>query len=226
MSADAFVAPPLDAIEPVVEAHSPSTAYLRAKRSLDVALALLAILVTLPLWFLVAVAVRFSSRGPVFFRQSRVGQHGRTIMVFKFRSMCSDAEARLSDPGLYDTYVATGYKLPVAHECRVTKVGRFLRRSSLDELPQLFNVLRGDMSLVGPRPVLREELKCYGELVDCYLSVRPGITGMWQVNGRSHVLFPARAHLDRDYFLGRSLRLDLSILARTPLTVLRGEGAF
>jgi lipopolysaccharide/colanic/teichoic acid biosynthesis glycosyltransferase len=211
---------------PTTQSAAPSTsAYRWAKRALDVALSLIALTVTLPMWLLVAVLVRCTSRGPVLFRQSRVGRDGRTFSVLKFRSMCSDAEARLRSHGLYDTYVATGYKLALAEEFRVTRVGRFLRRSSLDELPQLLNVLRGDMSIVGPRPVVPPELSSYGDLVHCYLGVRPGITGMWQVSGRSHVQFPERAHLDREYFHGRSLRLDLAILARTPLAVLRGDGA-
>jgi lipopolysaccharide/colanic/teichoic acid biosynthesis glycosyltransferase len=140
--------------------------------------------------------------------------------------MCVDAHARLVELGLYETYVATGYKLQVHEECRVTPVGRFLRRTSLDELPQLLNVVRGDMSLVGPRPVVPEELACYGDLVHCYVGVRPGITGLWQVSGRSHVRFPERATIDRRYYEQRSLRLDLAILLRTPVAVLRGEGAF
>jgi exopolysaccharide production protein ExoY len=184
------------------------------------------LLVTLPVWIVVALLVRTTSPGPVFFRQPRVGRNGRSFTVLKFRSMCSDAEARLKDLGLYDTYVATGYKLPVADECRVTRVGRVLRKTSLDELPQLINVLRGEMSLVGPRPVVPAELDSYGELAHCYLSVEPGITGLWQVSGRSHIRFPERAHLDRDYFHGRSLRMDLAILARTPRAVIRGDGAY
>jgi lipopolysaccharide/colanic/teichoic acid biosynthesis glycosyltransferase len=203
-----------------------SSGYWRAKRTLDVLFSLVVLLVTLPVWLVVAVLVRATSPGPVLFRQSRVGRDGRSFTVLKFRSMCSDAEARLKDMGLYDTYVATGYKLPRAAECRVTSVGRVLRKTSLDELPQLLNVLRGDMSLVGPRPVVPAELDSYGELAHCYLSVVPGITGLWQVSGRSHIPFPERAHLDREYFHGRSLRMDLAILARTPAAVIRGDGAY
>jgi len=202
-----------------------SSAYRLAKRTFDVVFSLAVLIVTLPLWLVVAVFVGATSPGPILFRQPRVGRNGRTFTVLKFRSMCSDAEARLKDLGLYDTYVATGYKLPVADECRVTSVGRFLRKTSLDELPQLLNVLRGDMSLVGPRPVVPAELDCYGDLAHCYLSVHPGITGLWQVSGRSHIRFPERAHLDRDYFHRRSLRFDLLILARTPVAVIRGNGA-
>ncbi len=232
VAAEAITAPVIPATKsadpPVVavEARTTSSTYLSVKRALDVVLSVLALTLTLPIWLVVGVLVRCTSRGPVLFRQPRVGRHGRAFTVLKFRSMCSDAEARLQDPQIYDTYVATGYKLPVAHEFRVTRVGRFLRRTSLDELPQLLNVLRGDMSLVGPRPVVPPELSNYGDLVHCYLAVRPGITGIWQVSGRSHIQFPHRAHLDRDYFQNRSLRLDLAILARTPVAVLRGDGAY
>lgn len=202
-----------------------SPIYRWAKRTLDLSASLVAITLLFPVWLLVAALIRCTSKGPVLFRQPRVGRHGKPFNVLKFRSMCSDAEARLKDHPLYETYVATGYKLPVADEFRVTAVGRVLRKTSLDELPQLLNVVRGDMSLVGPRPVVPAELSNYGDLVHCYLGVRPGITGMWQVNGRSHVRFPERAHLDSHYFHQQSLRLDLAILARTPLAVLKADGA-
>lgn len=204
---------------------TPTRAYLGVKRALDVVLSLVALLATAPIWIVVAVLVGCTSSGPILFRQQRVGRGGRLFTVLKFRSMCADAEARLKALGMYETYVAAGYKLHVADEFRVTKVGRFLRRTSLDELPQLINVLRGDMSLVGPRPVEHGQLSDYGDLVDCYLGVRPGITGIWQVSGRSNIHFPQRAHLDDSYFRRRSLRLDLLIMARTPLAVLRAEGA-
>ncbi|MGI8806663.1 MAG: sugar transferase [Acidimicrobiales bacterium] len=218
----------LSTVAPTPDTDLPATsaAYRWTKRTFDVVFSLAVLIVATPLWLLVAFLVGSTSRGPVFFRQSRVGRHGRSFTVLKFRSMCSDAEARLKDLGLYDTYVATGYKLPVADECRVTRVGRFLRKTSLDELPQLLNVLRGDMSLVGPRPVVPAELDSYGDLAHCYLAVHPGITGLWQVSGRSHIRFPERAHLDRDYFHRRSLRFDLAILARTPVAVVRGNGAY
>ena len=221
---DAIPAPALLAHHAVF-ASTPSL-YRWAKRGLDVAVSVVTLTLALPLFLVIAAVVRLTSQGPALFRQSRIGRDGQEFKVLKFRSMCRDAEARLKDGGLYDTYVATGYKLPVAAEFRVTRVGRFLRRTSLDELLQLLNVLGGSMSLVGPRPVVPSELASYGDLVHCYLGVRPGITGMWQVNGRSHVRFPERAHFDRDYFYGRSLGLDVAILARTPLAVLRVNVAY
>lgn len=215
----------LSVVEPV-QMPPPPVHYHRAKRALDVVCSLILLVVTLPVMVAAALLVLATSRGPVLFRQSRVGRHGRPFTVLKFRSMCADAESQLRASGLYDAYVAAGYKLPVARDWRVTRVGRFLRKTSIDELPQLFNVLRGDMSLVGPRPVVPAELAGYGDLVDCYLRVRPGITGIWQVSGRSHIQFPQRAHLDQEYASSRSLRLDLAILLRTPRAVFRRHGAY
>jgi exopolysaccharide production protein ExoY len=139
--------------------------------------------------------------------------------------MAPDAESRLVREGLYERYVANGYKLPADEDPRITRTGRFLRRTSLDELPQLINVLLGQMSLVGPRPVVEKELDCYGPLVGAYTGVKPGVTGYWQVNGRSDVGFPERGELDAYYYDHRSLRFDLRILARTALTVVLRRGA-
>jgi lipopolysaccharide/colanic/teichoic acid biosynthesis glycosyltransferase len=180
----------------------------------------------LPVLLLVALAVKLSSRGPVMFRQGRVGHGGRQFTIRKLRTMQANAEAALVlEPRLLEIYVDQDHKIPVRLDPRVTRVGRWLRKTSLDELPQLLNVVRGDMSLVGPRPVRPSELPCYGELLPAYLSVRPGLTGLWQVSGRSEVKFPRRAELDADYSLRCSARLDLAILMATPGAVLRGRGA-
>ena len=205
---------------------APSPLYRFVKRAVDVSLSLIALAVTMPVWLVAALLVRCTSSGPVLFRQARVGRGGREFTVLKFRSMFRDAESQLHDRGMYATYVAGGFKLAVAQESRVTRIGKILRKTSLDELPQLLNVIRGEMSLVGPRPVVPSELDCYGDLKHCYLGVRPGITGVWQVSGRSQVRFPERAHLDKLYFQQRSLLVDLAILVRTPWAVLRGRGAY
>lgn len=200
--------------------------YLLAKMVFDRVLALVALVVLAPILMTVALLVKCTSPGPVLFRQQRLGQHGRRIPVLKFRTMVIDAEERLHRDGQWDRYVEAGYKLPADEDCRITRTGRFLRRTSLDELPQFFNVVRGHMSLVGPRPVVPTELDCYGPLVHCYLGVRPGLTGLWQVTGRSSIDFPERAEIDADYFENRSFGLDLQILLRTPLVVLRCTGAY
>lgn len=194
------------------------------KRSLDILLSLIGIAATLPLLLLVAVAIRLESRGPVLFRQERVGRDGARFRVLKLRTMREDAEARLQeDPDLRATYRENGYKLASGEDPRVTPLGKWLRRTSVDELPQLLNVLRGEMSLVGPRPVVPEEVAEYGGDAGLVLSVRPGMTGLWQVSGRNAVDYPRRARLDAGYVREWSLLLDLRVLLRTPAAVARGE---
>lgn len=184
------------------------------------------LLVTAPVILLLALMVKATSPGPAFFRQVRVGSAGRSFRIVKLRTMVRDAEELLrSDTGLRHEYVASHFKVPVDLDPRLTTVGRFLRRTSLDELPQLVNVLLGHMSMVGPRPVVPEELALYGELSAAYVTVRPGITGYWQVCGRSQVTGPDRLELDRYYIENRNLLFDLKILARTVPAVLRCRGA-
>ena len=199
----------------------------RTKRALDLVLVLAVLPLVLPLGVLIALAVFASSRGRVLFGQERVGLGGRTFKMYKFRTMHREAEQLLQqDPRLWDEYVSNGFKLPRELDRRVTRVGRFLRRSSLDELPQILNVLAGTMSLVGPRPVVPAEVDNYGDRRNAYLSVRPGITGAWQVNGRSDIDYPERVEIDAEYVERWSLGLDVRILARTPLAVVSARGAF
>jgi exopolysaccharide production protein ExoY len=197
------------------------------KRTLDLVVAVAALTVCLPGIALLALLVKLNSRGPVLFGQTRVGRGGATTMVWKFRTMRVDAEDHLKiDPELWSRYVQNGFKLRPEHDPRLTRVGRWMRRFSLDELPQLWNVLKGEMSLVGPRPVLADELEVlYGEHSSDYLSVKPGLTGLWQVNGRSEVTGPARRALDVAYIREWGVMLELSILARTIPAVLSGRGA-
>jgi exopolysaccharide production protein ExoY len=199
----------------------------RTKRALDLVLVLAVLPLVLPLGVLIALAVFASSRGRVLFGQERVGLGGRTFKMYKFRTMHREAEQLLQqDPRLWDEYVSNGFKLPRELDRRVTRVGRFLRRSSLDELPQILNVLAGTMSLVGPRPVVPAEVDNYGDRRNAYLSVRPGITGAWQVNGRSDIDYPERVEIDAEYVERWSVGLDVRILARTPLAVVSARGAF
>lgn len=204
---------------------SPAGRALR-KRVLDVGLTLAALPVVGLLCLVIGLVVAITSRGPILFFQERVGLGGRRFRMVKFRTMQVDAESRLrADPELWDEYVRNDFKLPASRENRVTPVGRFLRRSSLDELPQLLNVLWGHMSLVGPRPIVPDEIEMYGPDGAAYISVRPGITGTWQVNGRSGVGYPDRIVLDREYAESWTLRRDIGILLRTPLAVLSSRGA-
>jgi len=195
------------------------------KRSLDVVLSLLGLLAIAPLLLLVSLAIKLDSKGPVIFRQQRVGRDGRTFTMFKFRSMHVDAEARISEL-LARNEMAGGVIFKMREDPRVTRVGRFVRRTSLDELPQLFNVLRGDMSLVGPRPPLPREVAEYSPSDRRRLETAPGITCIWQVSGRSEIPFPMQVEMDLQYIHRQSLGEDLRLLARTVPALLRGRGAY
>jgi exopolysaccharide biosynthesis polyprenyl glycosylphosphotransferase len=195
-----------------------------AKTVFDRVLGGLLLLATAPLLALLAVAVRADSPGPVLFRQTRVGIDGRRFTMLKFRSMVRDAEERRDD--LLDLDEGNGVLFKVRRDPRVTRVGSLLRRFSLDELPQLINVLRGDMSLVGPRPPLPEEVAEYDGDAVRRLRVRPGMTGLWQVSGRSDLSWEESLRLDLRYVDNWSMALDLSILWRTWRAVVRGAGAY
>jgi exopolysaccharide biosynthesis polyprenyl glycosylphosphotransferase len=195
-----------------------------AKRTFDVVGAVVAGVVSLPLVAVVALAIRLDSPGPVLFRQRRVGRGGRPFELVKFRTMVQDAEERLAE--LTDRNEADGPLFKIRDDPRVTRVGRVLRRLSLDELPQLWNVLRGEMSLVGPRPALPSEVAAWSEELHARLRVRPGITGMWQVGGRSEASFDEYVRLDLYYVDNWSLWIDLAILAKTIPAVLARRGAY
>jgi len=195
------------------------------QRAFDIVVASAALVVVAPLMLGAAAAVRISSRGPVIFRQVRVGRLGRSFSCLKFRTMRIDAEAQLAAILLEDDSARAAFEtdFKLLHDPRITRVGRLLRRTSLDELPQLINVLRGEMSLVGPRPVIPEELGRYGDYAQVVLQVRPGMTGAWQVNGRNTISYRQRIRLDVDYALNRSLAQDIGIMRRTIRCVLRPE---
>jgi exopolysaccharide production protein ExoY len=198
------------------------------KRAADIAVAGLVLAVLSPLFLFVALIVRASGPGPVFFGHERIGLGGRTFRCLKFRTMCVDAEAVLrahleADPEAAREWDETQ---KLRRDPRVTPAGRILREYSLDELPQLLNVLRGEMSLVGPRPVVARELSRYGNRTVHYLSARPGITGLWQVSGRSDTSYETRVSLDARYVTDWSLAGDLAILARTVPVVLGARGSY
>jgi lipopolysaccharide/colanic/teichoic acid biosynthesis glycosyltransferase len=196
------------------------------KRGFDIAGALVALALLAPVMALIAVAIKLDGPGPVFFAHKRVGLGGRIFRCFKFRSMRADAEQLLrGDAVLYAGYLQNDFKLPKGKDPRITRVGRLLRESSLDELPQLWNVLRGDMSLVGPRPIVPEELAEYEDTAPLLLSVKPGLAGAWAVNGRSEVRYPARADIELGYVRQWRVKLDLSLLARVLPAVLSRRGS-
>ncbi len=194
------------------------------KRGIDVVAAVLGVTFGAPLLGLIAAAIRIDSPGPIVFRQTRVGVNGRRFEMYKFRSMVEGAEEELDE--LRDLSEVDGPIFKMRDDPRVTRVGRILRRTSLDELPQLWNVLRGDMSLVGPRPPLPSEVREYREWHKKRLEVRPGVTGLWQVSGRSLLSFDEQCLLDIYYIENWSLWLDFQILLRTIPRVLFGSGAY
>jgi lipopolysaccharide/colanic/teichoic acid biosynthesis glycosyltransferase len=191
---------------------------------MDRVLALMAIIVLAPLLVGVSFAVAISSRGPIFFRQVRIGRHGEPFVIHKFRSMYIDAEERLAEIEHLNESDGTLFK--VREDPRVTPVGRYLRRFSIDEMPQFFDVLLGRMSLVGPRPPLPTEVDRYASLVRRRLVVKPGITGLWQVSGRSDLSWDESVRLDLLYVESWSLALDITIMMKTVLAVLRRRGAY
>jgi exopolysaccharide biosynthesis polyprenyl glycosylphosphotransferase len=195
-----------------------------AKGAFDRTVALLLVVLMAPFLLALAIAVRLTSSGPALFRQQRVGRDGHTFSLWKFRSMYVDAEHRRGE--LLALNVGNGVLFKVKNDPRVTGLGRWLRHYSLDELPQLFNVLRGDMSLVGPRPPLPSEVEAYDGHVHRRLLVKPGMTGLWQVSGRSSLSWEEAVRLDLQYVENWSLGMDVSLLARTFLTVARGTGPY
>ncbi len=178
----------------------------------------------MPLIITIAVIIRLADGGPALFRQTRVGQDGRAFTVFKFRTMVIDAEQQLAKLAASNEHDGLLFKM--RRDPRVTRVGSWLRRYSLDELPQLLNVLFGDMSLVGPRPALPDEAAMYGDHVRRRLAVKPGMTGLWQVNGRSDLSWDEGVRLDLRYVENWSFVLDLQILWKTCSAVVRGSGAY
>ncbi len=198
--------------------------YRTMKRGIDISLSLIGILLTLPVWVVVAIAIKCDSRGPVIFKQIRVGKDGHLFTFYKFRSMHLGAEEMKIK--LKHLSTAEGPIFKIKDDPRVTRIGRFLRRTTLDELPQLFNVLKGEMSLVGPRPPLPEEVALYTPLQRKRLDVTPGLTCLWQVSGRSEVSFSEWVQLDLYYIQHQSLLLDIKILIRTIPAVLSRRGAY
>lgn len=196
------------------------------RRVMDVAVSLAGLIVLSPLMLAVAAVIKLRDPGPVIFSQERLGLDRKIFRLHKFRSMRVDAEKLLQqDPALYRRYVENDYKLPEHEDPRISRLGRFLRKTSLDELPQLWNVLKGEMTLVGARPIVPAEIQKYEPYADLLLSLKPGLTGRWQVGGRSDVQYPQRAYIDLDYVADSSLLANLRIMALTPAAVLRGKGA-
>ncbi|MDQ5845959.1 MAG: sugar transferase [Acidobacteriota bacterium] len=198
--------------------------YEIGKRGLDITAALTLLLLASPLLLVIALVVKATSNGPVFFAHRRLGQNGRMFGCLKFRTMIANAEERLQQDSELRRQFEEKFKLE--DDPRITSVGNFLRRTSLDELPQLLHVLRGEMSLVGPRPIVESELTKYSIYANKLLSVKPGLSGLWQVCGRSHTTYPQRVMMDMHYIDHRSFALDLQLLLLTASAVVRKSGAW
>jgi lipopolysaccharide/colanic/teichoic acid biosynthesis glycosyltransferase len=198
--------------------------YERSKRLIDVLGSLCSLILLAPLLLAIVACIKGSGRGPILFRQKRLGRGGKLFWCYKFRTMVPDAESQLARRRDLLAQFHENYKLK--SDPRITPVGAILRRTSLDELPQLWNVLRGDMSLIGPRPIVEPELSKYGVHASRLLTVKPGLGGIWQVSGRSHTSYPDRVAMDMRYIESRSLGLDLKLLIQTALVVIQGRGAY
>ncbi len=195
------------------------TTYLRIKRMMDLIVSIAALPIVLPILLVASIAIRLESPGPAFFIQTRIGLHGRHFMLYKLRTMVANAEELKAT-----TLDSRTVHFKTLDDPRITRVGRFLRKTSLDELPQLFNVIRGEMSLVGPRPTSLN-LATYEPWHERRLEIRPGVTGLWQVSGRNAMTFDERVELDLEYIDHLSLANDLKLLGQTVLVVVKGKGA-
>lgn len=203
------------------------TKYLVEKRVLDILFSAIALLCLSPIFLIVFLLDCFgkNNRGPVFYKQTRVGLHGKKFKMYKFRSMVVDAESILyNDSKLYSAYVKNNFKLEPKDDPRITRMGAFLRKTSIDEIPQFINIIKGDMSLIGPRPVVEEELVEYDS--DKLLSVKPGAMGLWQASGRSSVGYPKRAEIEMYYIDKACLKVDIKILWKNIMKVFSQGGAY
>lgn len=212
----------LSAAETTLERYN-RPGYHGAKRLMDVVLSTIGLIVFSPVFLAVTIAVALSTGWPVTFKQRRVGQYGKLFSIIKFRSMVKNAEEILrSRPDLMEEYKQN---FKIENDPRISKVGAFLRKTSLDEIPQLFNVLKGEMTLVGPRPIVEPELAKYGDHQEMYLSMKPGCTGLWQCSGRSDTTYEERIALDREYCENASVWFDLQILFKTVFAIVARKGA-
>lgn len=214
------------AIDFVTSEIKNSEGYLFIKRFLDIIGSLSGLILLLPIMMLVAIAIKIEDpKGKVIFGHMRVGKDGRLFPCLKFRSMFANAEEMKKNfTEEQKREYAETFKLK--NDPRITKVGKFIRKTSLDELPQLFNILKGDMTIVGPRPIVIDELEFYGEYEDYYKAVKPGLTGLWQVSGRSDTTYDERVNLDMEYVTTRNTFKDLYIIFMTAVKVLKREGSY
>ncbi len=201
-----------------------TTFYLIVKRTIDILGALIGLVLLSPIFLIVAIAIKLDSKGPIIFGHTRRGLHGKDIKVYKFRTMYENSQEIFNN--FTKEQKEEFYKnFKLENDPRVTKIGDFLRRTSIDELPQLINILNGSMSIVGPRPIVQKEIELYGDYANKLFSVVPGLTGYWQANGRSDTTYEERIKMDMYYIDNRGFWLDFKIIIKTFGSVLKGEGA-
>lgn len=198
--------------------------YKYVKRFMDIVLASIGLVVLSPVFLVIAILIKTESKGKVFFKHKRIGKNGKEIYIYKFRTMVENAEDLIKQftPEQMKEF-KENFKLE--NDPRVTKIGRILRKTSLDELPQLINIIKGDISIIGPRPVVEEELEKYGMNKNKFLSVTPGLTGFWAANGRSNTTYEQRMEMELYYVDNMSFKLDLKVFFKTVLSVIKREGA-
>lgn len=206
------------------EVLTKKTLYIVIKRLMDVVLSTIGLIILSPIFLIIALVIKLESKGPVFFKHTRIGKDGKIIKLYKFRSMVENAEDLIKKftPEQMKEY-KENYKL--TDDPRITKIGKFLRKTSLDELPQFINIIKGDLSIIGPRPVVQEELEKYGDNAMKFLSVTPGLTGYWAANGRSCTSYEQRMEMELFYVDNLSLKMDIKIFFKTIISVLKREGA-
>lgn len=198
--------------------------YISVKRIIDVIISIIGLIVLSPIFLILAIIIKLDSKGPVFFAHTRYGKDGKKFKMYKFRTMYENAQDMINDftPEQMKEW-KENFKLQ--DDPRITKVGKFLRKTSLDELPQIVNIIKGDLSIIGPRPVIEEELEKYGDNKDKFLSVTPGLTGYWQANGRSSTTYEQRMEMELYYIDNISPKLDVKIFFKTIESVIKKEGA-
>lgn len=198
--------------------------FLTVKRTSDVVISSVTIIILMPLLLLIGILIKIDSKGPVMYKQKRIGKNGKYFMIYKFRTMVTDSQ---NFKKYFSSEQMKEYKenYKVKDDPRITKIGKILRKTSLDELPQLINILKGDLSIIGPRPVVDSEIEKYGIHKDKFLSVTPGLTGNWAANGRSCTTYDERMKLELDYVDNMSFKMDMQVFVKTIITVLSRKGA-
>lgn len=198
--------------------------YLKIKRIVDVILSIIGIVILSPIFLIIAILIKIDSKGKIIFKHKRIGKGGKTIYIYKFRTMVENAEELIKKFN-EEQMKEFNENFKLTQDPRITKIGKFLRKTSLDELPQIINIIKGELSIIGPRPVIDEELEKYGENKEKFLSITPGLTGYWQANGRSCTTYDERMKMELYYIDNMSIKMDIKIFFKTIVSVIKKEGA-